>query len=108
MTQFIGGGGSEYSSEEGQMVWVGTWLQLIIAPPRLYIGDCPSISEGKVGGSEVGRRFGGLEVSSEKSEEYQRSPLKMTVEGNFQIRERRLHYMSFILLSKISIRVVSA
>ena len=35
-------------------VQVGMWLQLIIAPPRLSIGDCLSVSEGKVRGSEVG------------------------------------------------------
>ena len=29
----------------------------------------------------------------------------MSVKGDFQIKERRLHYMSFILQSKILIRV---
>jgi len=51
-------------------VWVRMWLQLIIAPPQLHVGDCPSISEGKVGGSEVDQRFGGLEVSLKKLEKY--------------------------------------
>jgi len=54
------------SGEGRTIVWrgsdevrVGTWLQLMVAPPRLYIGDCPSISEVRsegrrwVGGSEV-------------------------------------------------------
>jgi len=58
------GWGSEYSLEGVGQVWVGTWLQLIVAPPQLYISDCPSISEGKfrrlevgwVGGSEVQKK----------------------------------------------------
>ena len=33
------------------------WLQLIIVPLQLYISNCPSISEGKIGGSEVGQRW---------------------------------------------------
>ena len=53
----IPGWGSEDSSERGGQVQVGIWLQLIVVPPRFYVGYCPSISEGKVGGSEVGRRF---------------------------------------------------
>ena len=44
------------------------WLQLMVAPPRLYVGDCPSISGSKVGRLEVGWRFRGSEVSSEMSE----------------------------------------
>jgi len=43
-------------------------LQLMVVPPRLYVSDCPSISEGKIRGSEVGQRFGSSEVSSKKSE----------------------------------------
>ena len=39
------GGGSD-------KVQVGTWLQLMVVPPRLYVGDCPSISEVKFEGSE--------------------------------------------------------
>ena len=59
----IPGWGSEYSSEGVRQVWVGMWLQLIIATPQLYISECPGISEGKVGGSEMGWRWvGGLEV----------------------------------------------
>jgi len=52
MTQSLGGG-LEYSLEGVRQVQVETWLQLIVAPPGLYISDCPSISEGKVRGSEV-------------------------------------------------------
>jgi len=51
-----------------EQVWVGTWLQLVVVPPRMYVSDCPSISEGKVKGSGVGQRFGGSEASSEKLE----------------------------------------
>ena len=56
------------SSEGVGQVRVGTWLQLIVTPTRLYVGDCPSISEGEVKGLEVSQRFGGSEVSLEKSE----------------------------------------
>jgi len=45
------------------------WLQLIIVPPQLYVGDCPSISGAKVGGSEVGQRFGGSEGVAEVRED---------------------------------------
>ena len=83
------------------------WLQLIVAPPRLYVGDCPSISEGKVEGSEVGQRWvRGSEVRKQVRRS-QRSVSEMSVEGNFQIGERRLCYMSFILRSKILIRLGS-
>ena len=52
---------SDDSSEGGgsDKVRVGTWLKLMVAPPQLYVGDCPSISEVRsegrrwVGGSEV-------------------------------------------------------
>ena len=51
----IPGWGSKYSLEGVRQVLVGTWLQLIVAHPQLYISDCPSISEGKIEGSEVVR-----------------------------------------------------
>ena len=51
------------------------WLQLMVVPPRLYVGDCPSISEGKVGGSEVGQRFGSK--FREVREAYQRCQSKV-------------------------------
>jgi len=38
--------------------------------PQLYVGNCPSISEGKVRGSEVDWKFGGSEVSLKKSEKH--------------------------------------
>ena len=61
--------------------------ELIVVPLRLYIGDCPSISEGKVRGSEVQKRVQGS----------QRSILEISLKDDFQIKEIRLHYMSFIL-----------
>jgi len=48
--------GLEYNLEGVRRVWVGTWLQLMVVPPQLYVNNCPSISEGKVRGSEVQNR----------------------------------------------------
>jgi len=89
-------------------VQIGMWLQLIVVPPPLYVSDCPSISEGKLEGSEVGQRWvrgSGVRKQVQRS---QGSVSEMSVEGDFQIRERRLRYISFILQSKISMRVGSA
>jgi len=61
----------------------------------LYISDCPSISEGKVRGSEVQKRV----------QRSQRSISEMFVKDDFQIKEGRLHYMSFIIQSEILIKV---
>jgi len=91
---------------------------------------CPSISEvtevqkvwkfrrfGSSEGLEVQkvwkfRRFGSSEGSEVwkvrkfgRSERSQGSILEMSVQGDFQIGERRLHYMSFILCIRISIDV---
>jgi len=72
MTQSLGWG-SEYSSEGIRQVQVGTWLQLIVASPQLYISDCPSISEGKVGWSEVRSQVQGFRRKlGEVREAYQR------------------------------------
>ena len=66
------------SSEGIGQVQVGTWLQLIIVPPRLYVSDCPSISEGKVEGSEVGQKFRDFgSMFREVREVYQRSLSKV-------------------------------
>jgi len=53
-----------------------------------------------VASTKMGRKFGGLEVSSKESEKH----IRDVCQRYFQIRERRLCYMSFILQSKISIR----
>ena len=68
---------------------------VLVALLQLYVSVCPSILEGKVKGSEVWKRV----------RRSQRSVSEMSVKDNFQVAERRLHYISFILWSKISIKV---
>ena len=98
--------GLEYGSEGVRQLQVGTWLQLIVVPPRLYVSDCPSILESKVKGSEVGWGWAEIERFGSKFREV-RNVSEMSVKADFQIRERRLCYISFILWSKISIRLGS-
>ena len=75
------------------------WLQLIVVPPQLYISECPSISEV---GLEVRSEVQGVQIRAQRC---QRSVSEMSVKDDFQIGVRRLCYMSFILQSKILIKV---
>jgi len=49
------------------------WLQLMVVPPPLYVGDGPSISDDKVKSLEVQRRV----------QRSQRSISEMPVKGDF-------------------------
>jgi len=94
MTRSLGWG-SGIVQRGSDKVWVGTWLQLIVAPPQLYVSDCPSISEVR---SEGWRWVRSPEVQSKFEEvrkEYQRCLSKVI------FRLKKEDYVSCLLYYKV-------